>query len=314
MLKEKIAIIVPLYNDWDSYDCLLEDILKFKKEHTDILIDNFVIDDSSSVIPDVYNEEIKEVLRLNTNVGHQRAISVGLSYVVDNYDYDAIIVMDADGEDKVLDIDLFLKAYRNDRTQIIFAERGKRHEGLRFRLFYFIYKIIFHALTGTKINIGHFCIIHINIGKKLVHVSEIWNHLACGVIRSKNKYETVIIERGVRYKGKSKMNFTSLIIHGLSAVSVFMDKVAVRLIIIMGLGVFIAFLGIVVVSFFKLFTDMAIPGWATSAVIGFIIILLQSVLIILFIAFMVLNNKNQKLIIPIRDYKEFLGDIIKVGV
>jgi len=148
--------------------------------------------------------------------------------------------------------------------------------------------------------------------KKVVYISEIWNHFASGIIYSSLNYISFPVERGKRIAGQSRMNFNSLILHGLSSVSVHIDVVAVRLITITLTALFISFIAILIVISVRLFTDLAIPGWATTTVIGFTIIFIQSFLLILFLAFTVLTNRTQKKFIPALDYEDYILEVQKI--
>jgi hypothetical protein len=158
--------------------------------------------------------------------------------------------MDSDGEDKPEDIIQLIEASDKELDKIIFAKRTKRHEAIWFQVFYSVYKFIFSFLTGKTIAFGNFCIIPPALLTKITFVSEIWNHFSGGVIRSKLPYKHIPIERGKRLYGKSKMNFTSLVLHGLSAISVHIDTVAVRLVIFT--------ISLVAISIFAIFTVIVI--------------------------------------------------------
>jgi hypothetical protein len=144
---------------------------------------------------------------------------------------------------------------------------------------------------------------------KLTHVSEIWNHFAGGAIRSKIPFSSIPTSRGTRLKGESKMRFTDLVLHGLSAVSVHIDLVAVRLLVFSIFFIFLSIISILVVIGIKFFTQLAIPGWTSFVVLGLIIVVMQAFLISLFLTFNILNLRSQKLFIPYFDYKEFITRI-----
>jgi len=153
-----------------------------------------------------------------------------------------------------------------------------------------IYKALFGLLTGKVIEFGNFSILPFEQAKKLAYVSEIWNHFPGGVIRSKLSYNSVPIIRGTRLAGKSKMNFVSLILHGLSAISVYLDTVAVRIVISSLVLVVLSILVALVVSIIRLTTPYASPGWA-------------------FLVFTVLNYRTQKHFIPALEYHELIQQV-----
>jgi hypothetical protein len=108
------------------------------------------------------------------------------------------------------------------------------------------------------------------------------------------------------------MNFTALVLHGLSAIAVYIDTVSVRLLLTSFILIISSALGILSVTFIKLFTNLAIPGWATSVIIGLSIILMQAFLVSLFLVFIVLSYRTQKLFIPAKHYVDYIFEIRKI--
>lgn len=306
----RLNIIIPLYNDWDSFVLLAEHIISSIDKMIFNELSFTVVNDGSTVeLPKEKLKNLKvpiEVLHLTRNLGHQRAIAIGLAHVSTSKKHDAVIVMDSDGEDRPEDISKLVNTLKAQPDKMIFAKRAKRGEGFIFKFFYGIYKLTFKLLTGKSIAFGNFCIIPSKILYKVVALPEIWNHFSGGIMRSKIDFSTLPLDRGKRLAGNSKMNFTSLVLHGLSAVAVYMDIASVRLLIVSVFFIFISILGIITVSSIKLFTPFAIPGWASSVIIGTTSILMQAILISLFLTFLVLNYRMQKLFIPAKHYGDYL--------
>jgi glycosyltransferase involved in cell wall biosynthesis len=311
-MQHKIAILTPVFNDWNAASQLIHNIIDAYKDTFELHF--IVVDDSSTEKSDFnhYKNEIDiSVIEMTRNMGHQKAIATGLSYINDHIEADFVIVMDSDGEDQPDTIkDLLSIASKNN--QIVFAKRTKRSEGLLFRIFYNLYKLIFLLLTGQKISFGNFCAIPFTYVHKIVQVSDIWNHFSGSIIRSGIPYTSEPAERGKRYHGNSKMNFPRLILHGLSAVSVYADIMAVRLILVSFFLIACAVVGIFAVASVRLFTDLAIPGWATFTVLALVILLFLSLLLGLLLLFNVLIMKTQKQIIPAKDYKDFILKVTKI--
>lgn len=250
-----------------------------------------------------------EIIHLQRNLGHQKALAMGLAYITQKKEADFIVVMDADGEDKPEDIATLLRRAIQVPHAVVFARRDKRQESWYFQGFYAIYKAIFKLLTGIHISFGNFSILPFALAKKLSFVSEIWNHYAGGAIKSKIPILSVPIHRGKRWKGESKMNFYSLVLHGLSAISVHIDVVAVRLLVVSILCILGAGIAMSVVIGIKLFTPLAIPGWTSFVVLGLAIVVMQAFLISMFLTFSILNLRTQKLFIPANDYEVFIEKI-----
>ena len=274
-----------------------------------------IVDDCSATdyetLPSGIGKSVS-ILRLYRNVGHQKAIALGLSYLASLPDQYPTIVMDSDGEDRPEDIPQLLKTGAENPNRVVFAHRAKRHESLTFRLFYEVYKTAFRILTGKVITFGNFSLIPARQLRKLAHVSEIWNNYPGGVIRSRLPYTAVPLERGRRLAGESKMNFVSLVMHGLSAVSVLMDTTAVRLVLFCILMIVVSTFGISIVVALRLFTDTAVPGWASYLVSSFLILILQAFLISLLLVFIVLSYRTQPQFIPAKQFQDFVEQVEEV--
>ncbi|MBO0949535.1 glycosyltransferase [Fibrella sp. HMF5405] len=305
----RINIVIPLFNDWEALLLLLQ---KIRQTVAPALYERFaflIVDDCSATDlpqqPDQVGQSLS-ILRLYRNVGHQKAIALGLAYLADQPEQYPTVVMDGDGDDLPTDIARLLETSAQQPGKIVFAHRSKRHEGLLFRLFYEIYKNIFRLLTGKVITFGNFSLIPPQLLKKLAHVSEIWNNYPGGVIRSRLPYTAIPIERGSRLAGQSKMNFVSLVLHGLSAVSVLMDTTAVRIALFCVLTAGASFVGIAVVSYLRFFTQLVVPSWASYLVFSFFIVILQAFLISLLLIFIVLSYRTQQHFLPAKQYQDFI--------
>ena len=104
------------------------------------------------------------------------------------------------------------------------------------------------------------------------------------------------------------MNFVSLTAHGMSAISVFGDVVGVRLLIACMAGSLMAALGILAVAAIRIFTDRAIPGWATYSIGALAIILIQFITMAASFTFTLLSNRIQLSFVPLRDYELFVTE------
>jgi hypothetical protein len=218
--------------------------------------------------------------------------------------------MDCDGEDKPSDIPDLLNELRR-QEKVVVAKRIDRQESRSFKFFYRIYKLAFFLLTGKKISFGNFMAIPRKNVNTLVYCSEVWSHLAGAIIKSKIPYSKLEFKRGKRYKGNSKMNFMSLLLHGLEAISVFIDIMAIRLLIFSLFTIAASIVAIAIILFIKTFTTKAIPGWATTAVLSMIIVLMQSFLLSLFTIFLYLTFKSQRQFIPAYHYMDYVRSIEK---
>ena len=308
-LPSRINIVIPLFNDWEALTLLLQVIDQTVAPDLAARFAFLIVDDCSAsdlTHPPKPVGQSLSILRLYRNVGHQKAIALGLAYLANQPEQYPTVVMDGDGEDLPVDIARLLEKSAQEPGKIVFAHRSKRHEGLIFRLFYLIYKNLFRLLTGKVITFGNFSLIPPQLLKKLAHVSEIWNNYPGGVIRSRLPYTAIPIERGSRLAGQSKMNFVSLVLHGLSAVSVLMDTTAVRIALFCVLTAGVSFIGIGVVAYLRLFTQLVVPSWASYLVFSFFIVILQAFLISLLLIFIVLSYRTQSHFLPAKQYQDFI--------
>jgi glycosyltransferase involved in cell wall biosynthesis len=307
-MSYKIAIVTPLFNDWDCLYKLVEDVRKVLSptQFADYRI--VVVNDCSSL--EVDSKKLVghpvEIIHLNKNLGHQKSIAIGVSYLNKNSEQDLVVVMDVDGEDKPEHLPILLEeAIEGKANKIVFARRTKRKESFFFKIFYKIYKYIFVFLTGKVINFGNYSVIPKGLLDKVAHISDIWNHYPGGVIRSRLLYKSVGLERGERYTGKSKMNYTSLVIHGLSAVAVYVDTVSVRLLIAVSLLILSAVFGISLVFIF----DYHIPIWGLLLFFG---ILSQAFLSTLILVFTVLSYRVNFNFLPAVHFQDYIQTVEKI--
>ncbi|MEI6576072.1 MAG: glycosyltransferase [Bacteroidota bacterium] len=317
LMSQLTYVLMPVFEDWISTERL---ILRMKQEFPQPLWESLffvLVDDASNqVIPERFNIPAKAaLLRLHRNLGHQRAIAIGLAYIVNNKtDVKAILVMDADGEDSPSGMISLINASEGNPGKIVFAARRHRENAFVFKVGYFIYRALFAILTGTRISFGNFCYLPFPLAKRIIHVSEIWNHFPGGVIRSKLPFVAVPVDRAPRINGKSHMDTVSLILHGLGAISVHLETVTTRLLLFFLSLLLLSGAGIVTVVWFKLFTTLAIPGWATSAFSGLALMFLQSLFTALLLVFIILNYRTQKQIIPAKDYMDYVAEVSEISI
>ena len=299
--RTELLIITPVYNDWECFTRLLREIeIAMPASLYDIGV--IAVDDCSNTSPVVpaLSGSISDVsvLRLTMNVGHQRAIAVGLVHADSEQHAGTVAVMDSDGEDVPAELKRMVDAAVALPGEAVVAQRYKRSETLGFRLFYWFYVQIFRALTGNRIDFGNFSVLTREHLGRLVHNANIWNNFAATLIQAKIPIHRVPTARGARYAGRSHMKLVSLITHGLGAISVFSDAVFVR-ILLASFGVFAtAIMAVIVVIGIRIFTDLAIPGWTTN-VLGFAVLLsVQAVMLPVMIAFLQLSNRSSFQNIP----------------
>ena len=313
-MSAPLVVLMPVYNDWPLIPPLLAR-LDAALSGAGLGAELILVDDGSTDTPgpDLFQgtryRGIASVtlLHLGRNVGHQRALAIGLAYVHAHRECRAVVLMDADGEDAPEDVPRLVAAHEADPGPIVFAGRSARSEGPLFRAFYEMYRLAHRLLTGRRIWFGNFSIVPARLLPRLVLLSELWNHYPSAIIKARIPFTAIPLPRGPRLGGRSQMSLTSLILHGLGAISVHGDVIGVRALLATLLAIIVCAVGIVTVVLIRSVTDLAIPGWA-SAVVGLLVaILLQAVLLSLVFVFVTLNSRNYSAVIPRRDYADFLA-------
>jgi len=160
--------------------------------------------------------------------------------------------------------------------------------------------------------VGNFSILPSEYLGSMVVVSELWNHYAASVFRSKIPFTMIPIPRGRRIAGTSRMNFVALVSHGLGAISVFGDIVGVRLIIGSLAGFLLSGLAILGVLLIRVLTNRAIPGWATYTTGTLAIIMIQFLTIASSFTFFLLSNRTNLGFVPLRDYPLFVKECVTI--
>ncbi len=307
-----ILIAIPVFNDWESLNILISQIdkaLHFENLKADILIVNdgsTLSYQNCAILSELKAINRIHLLSLKRNLGHQRAIAIALCYIEEMIECRAVIVMDGDGEDAPTDIPrLIYQCGEQNDSKIVFAKRTQRSETLVFRVFYWVYKSLFKLLTSEDMEIGNFSIIPHTILSRVVILSETWNHFAAGILKAKVPFTTIPCKRSRRIAGQSKMNFVSLVMHGLSAISVYGDVIGIKA-LLATIALMLASLLLVAVI---IIVRVAIPNWAPYVAGLSLIVFLQCMTACLAFIFLILNGRNNFSFLPKRDYSYFVHDV-----
>ena len=228
----KYVILIPIYNDRESLKLLLENINSEIKDlnHEISLV---VINDASSQqiidnYPNIENINYLEIINMKANRGHARCIASGMKYIYEKKDFDYIIPMDGDGEDRPEEIKNFIELSEQSNEKSIVGERVKRSEGLIFKFCYQFHKFLTLSFTGQSIKFGNFtCLTKLTV-KKLLDEKSTWNSFSGSLKKIEKDLLSIPSIRGIRYFGPSKMSFFNLLKHSLSIISVFRKTVLIR--------------------------------------------------------------------------------------
>ena len=318
MLEQDIAVVTPVFNDWPSLAEMARRLsaLECLRGRRVVLV---AVDDGSTRV-EAPRDNVGEgclqdlrIVRLNSNLGHQRAIALGLAYVHAHLKPGVVIVMDSDGEDSPEVIAELLSAHAANPGSLIVAQRVKRSESLAFRSFYALYKMIFRFLTGRPISFGNFSMIPADRLPNVLFNSGIWNNFAATLLKCRLDLVFVPTERGKRYAGESKMNFTSLLIHGFSAISVFTDVVIGRILLLLVMLSVVTFIAIGTVIFFKFFTDVFVPGYATNVILFLVSLLSLSLFTGFLLVLSLLAARERPAALPTRLLDDHLREVVSLA-
>ena len=227
----KLKILLPLFNDWQSLDLLLQKINNlFKKSK--IFLEVIIVNDKSTSkfkLSKNYSKIRKiRIIDLNKNLGSQKAIFIGLHYIYKNNNKSTIVVMDSDGEDDPLKIISLMKKVKNNPNYFIFVKRTKRLENFFLQFLNKIRLIITYLLTGKYLNIGNFSAFHSNLLKSILTNKDLSLAYCSGVIKNYHKLIFLGFPKKKRFYGNSKVNFLFLFKHSINIISVFYKSVLLR--------------------------------------------------------------------------------------
>ena len=273
----KLIVVTPVYEDVEASSRLFKELAaQFGR---DIFV--VAVDDGSVKQPvDIASIEnaglAGVVLKLRRNVGHQRAIAIGLGYVSEHVQPEQrVVVMDSDGEDLPSTIPSLLAGLESDQVDVVVAQRKSRVETFRFKAFYAVYKRFFSLMTGRAISFGNFMALKPHAVKRLVVMQELSIHVAGAVLTSKLRAGLCSLDRGRRYAGQSKMNFVGLALHGFKALMVFAEDVLVRVGIVCALIAGLSVVATAAAVVLKVL-GFSTPGWFSVALGILLLLFLQT--------------------------------------
>jgi hypothetical protein len=312
-----VIVVTPVYEDVEASSRLFRE-LTAQFNHDVFLV---AVDDGSVkqplLIGALEDAGIKGViLRLRRNVGHQRAIAIGLWYVSERIkSQQRVVVMDSDGEDLPSTIPNLLDELMSDDVDIVVAQRKSRVESMRFKVFYLIYKLFFSVMTGRLISFGNFMVLKASSVQRLVVMQELPIHVAAAVLASKLRTKICPLHRGPRYAGQSKMNFVGLVLHGFKGLMVFAEDVLVRVGIACVLIASMTIVGAMVAASLKLF-GVATPGWFSVALGLLFLMLLQTIVlaIMTLMTLMLTGVVRGGTIATVIAYHDFVEKVIETNI
>ena len=239
----KIKILIPIYNDWQSSFKLLENI---DSGITDLEyeVSVIIVNDASTEKRPEFNFSINnlkslKIINMKENRGHARCNAAGLKYINEKEEFDYVIPMVGDGEDRPEEIKLLIKKAKDYPDTVITANRVKRSEGFIFQFCYLIHKYLTYIFTGRSIKFGNYTFLPKAAVDKMNKEAATWSSFSGSLSKIAKERKSVPSIRGERYFGPSKMSFINLLKHSLSIIAVFKTTVLIRSIIFLAVYLFL---------------------------------------------------------------------------
>ena len=228
----KIKILIPVYNDWQSVFELLKNInsevLKLEGEFSVIIVNDGSTESRSEFLPDLSNLKSIQVINMKENKGHARCIAVGLKHINEKEEFDYVIPMDGDGEDRPEELSLLIEKIKKYPDIVVTANRVKRSEGFFFKLCYLLHKYLTLVFTGQSIKFGNFICLPKLAVNKMIKEKATWSSFSGAVAKLFKDRKSIPSIRGKRFFGPSKMSFINLLKHSLSIIAVFKMTLLIR--------------------------------------------------------------------------------------
>ena len=228
----KIKILIPVYNDWQSVFKLLENINSevstLDAEFSVIIINDASTEERLEFLVDLDNLKSLQVINMRENRGHARCNAVGLKYINEKEDFDYVIPIDGDGEDRPQEISLLIEKIKEYPDTVITANRVKRSEGFIFRFCYLVHKYLTLVFTGQTIKYGNYTCLPKSAVNAMVDEPATWSSFSGSLAKTVKDKKFIPSERGTRYFGPSKMSFINLLKHSLSIIAVFKTTLLIR--------------------------------------------------------------------------------------
>ena len=228
----KIKILIPVFNDWQSLSKLMNnidnEIQNISHEISVIIVDDASTFDRQLEIENLSNINSVKILVMKENRGHARCIAAGLKYILEKEEFNYVIPMDGDGEDRPEEIKSLIEKTKENRSLSVVAKRVKRSEGPFFQFLYQLHKVITFIFTGKNVNFGNYSILTRSDVEKLHSKASLWSSYSGSVKKNLKSFKEINSTRGLRYFGPSQMSLFKLVVHSFSIIAVFKYQVFLR--------------------------------------------------------------------------------------
>jgi len=228
----KIKILIPIYNDWQSVFKLLGNInseaSKLVADFSVTIVNDASTEDRPELLVDLSSFKSVQIINMKENKGHARCNAAGLKYISEKEDFDYVIPMDGDGEDRPEELSLLIEKIKDYPDAVVTANRVKRSEGFIFKFCYLIHKYLTFFFTGQMIKYGNYTCLPKSMINEIVNEPATWSSFSGSLAKITKDRKSIPSERGTRYFGPSKMSFINLLKHSLSIIAVFKSRLLIR--------------------------------------------------------------------------------------
>ena len=236
---KRIIILIPVFNDWESLKKLLGEINNSIQDIENVLFNCLIINDASTIkqplLKKPKNINSIKILNMKENKGHARCNAFGLRYICKKENFEYVILMDGDGEDRPTEIKSLVKKIKEFSDKSVVAKRVKRSEGTFFQFLYRVHKLLTIIFTGKNINFGNYSCLLKSDAKIISNKASLWSSFSGTVKKNLQNLNEIESIRGSRYFGPSQMSLLNLLIHSFSIIAVFKYQVLIRSIIIISI-------------------------------------------------------------------------------
>ena len=228
----KIKILIPVYNDWQSVFELLKnvhsEVLALDADFSVIIVNDASTENKPDFSGDLSNLKSIRIINMKENRGHARCNATGLKYISEKEDFDYVILMDGDGEDRPEELSLLIEKIKDCPNEVVTANRVKRSEGFIFKFCYLAHKYLTLVFTGQSIKYGNYTCLPKSAVNAMIKEPATWSSFSGSLAKTVKDKKSIPSERGTRYFGPSKMSFINLLKHSLSIIAVFKTTLLIR--------------------------------------------------------------------------------------
>jgi len=254
---KKFIILISIYNDWKSVFKLLANI-DLQIAEWDAEVSVLIVNDGSTnerLLTKLSYTKLKSVrvMNMKRNQGHARCYATGLKFLTEKEDFDYVITMDGDGEDRPEELILLFKKTKENSLKAVTANRIKRSDGFFFKLLYECHKILTYVFTGKLVKFGNFTCLPKKEATRLLQEACLWSSFSGSITKIISDRVSVPSIRGKRYFDPSQMNFFKLLVHSFSIIAVFKGSVIARSVLFLIFYLFFVFSNLSIVTLFPVF-------------------------------------------------------------